>query len=227
MLASAPPEHYRQAEKILLADDAIDSLLVIFIPPIASNADEVASAIVDGRARRPQAGPRDLHERQGSAARPRADPVLSLPRVGGHRARRGPRPTGNGSASPPARSRSSPASTRPRARAVVERALERGGGWLAPARDRGVPVVLRDPRRPHAAGADGRRGGGRGARARIPRRAEGRRPDDPPQDRGRRRPSQPRRRGRRPRRLPRSEEASRRRPHGLPRPVDGARAASR
>ena len=108
-----------------------------------------------------------------------------------------------------------------RARAVVERTLERGGGWLPPARNRGVPVVLRDPRRPHAPGADGHRGGGRGARARIPRRAEGRRPDDPPQDRGRRRPSQPRRRGRRPRRLPRPEEAPRRRPHGLSRPVDG------
>ena len=49
MLASATPEHYRQAEQILLADDAIDSLLVIFIPPIAPNADEVAAAIVDGR----------------------------------------------------------------------------------------------------------------------------------------------------------------------------------
>ena len=50
MLASAPPEHYRQAEQLLLADERVDSLLVIFIPPIASNADEVARAIVEGAA---------------------------------------------------------------------------------------------------------------------------------------------------------------------------------
>ncbi len=50
MLASAPPEHYRRAEKILLADAAIDSLLVIFIPPIATNSEQVAEAIVEGAA---------------------------------------------------------------------------------------------------------------------------------------------------------------------------------
>ena len=48
MLASAEPEHYRRAEEILLQDDALDSLLVIFIPPIAANAERVARAIVEG-----------------------------------------------------------------------------------------------------------------------------------------------------------------------------------
>jgi acyl-CoA synthetase (NDP forming) len=48
MLAAAGPEDYRRAERILLEDPAFDSLLVIFIPPIAANADAVATAIVDG-----------------------------------------------------------------------------------------------------------------------------------------------------------------------------------
>jgi acyl-CoA synthetase (NDP forming) len=48
MLASAPPEHYEQATRLLLADDQIDSLLTIFIPPLVTDAREVAEAIVRG-----------------------------------------------------------------------------------------------------------------------------------------------------------------------------------
>jgi acetate---CoA ligase (ADP-forming) len=50
MLAAAEPEHYRRAEKILLEDEGLDAVLVIFIPPIASNSEAVATAIVDGAA---------------------------------------------------------------------------------------------------------------------------------------------------------------------------------
>ncbi|MEO8681710.1 MAG: CoA-binding protein, partial [Vicinamibacterales bacterium] len=45
MLASAPPEHYGRALDLLLDDDQVDSVLVIFIPPIVTDADQVASAI--------------------------------------------------------------------------------------------------------------------------------------------------------------------------------------
>jgi len=48
MLASAPPDHYVRTLKLVLADPNVDSLLAIFIPPIATDADAVASAIVDG-----------------------------------------------------------------------------------------------------------------------------------------------------------------------------------
>ena len=48
MLASAPPEHYRKALKILLDEEKLDSVLVIFIPPIATDPDAVAVAIVEG-----------------------------------------------------------------------------------------------------------------------------------------------------------------------------------
>src|SRR5262249_48684042 len=48
MTASATPEQYRRATKLLLADEHVDSLLVIFIPPLVTKPDEVARAIVDG-----------------------------------------------------------------------------------------------------------------------------------------------------------------------------------
>jgi len=48
MLASATPEQYRRATKLLLADANVDSLLVIFIPPLVTQPDEVADAIVKG-----------------------------------------------------------------------------------------------------------------------------------------------------------------------------------
>jgi acetate---CoA ligase (ADP-forming) len=50
MLASAPPEHYEQATRLLLADPAVDSLLVIFIPPLVTDAEAAAEAIVRGAA---------------------------------------------------------------------------------------------------------------------------------------------------------------------------------
>jgi acetate---CoA ligase (ADP-forming) len=48
MLASATPEQYRKSLALLLADDNVDSVIVIFIPPIATAADVIASAIVAG-----------------------------------------------------------------------------------------------------------------------------------------------------------------------------------
>lgn len=45
MLASAPPDHYGRALELLLKDDAVDSVLVIFIPPLVTDADKVAQAI--------------------------------------------------------------------------------------------------------------------------------------------------------------------------------------
>ena len=50
MLASAPPEHYEQATRLLLADPVVDSLMVIFIPPLVTDATAAAEAIVRGAA---------------------------------------------------------------------------------------------------------------------------------------------------------------------------------
>ena len=48
MLASAPPEHYEQATRLLLADPIVDSLMVIFIPPLVTDSQAAAEAIVRG-----------------------------------------------------------------------------------------------------------------------------------------------------------------------------------
>ena len=45
MLASAPPEHYRRALAAIIADDSVDSVIVIFIPPLVTEASAVAAAI--------------------------------------------------------------------------------------------------------------------------------------------------------------------------------------
>jgi acetyl coenzyme A synthetase (ADP forming)-like protein len=50
MLASAPPEHYEQATRLLLSDPTIDSLMVIFIPPLVTDSKDAAEAIVRGAA---------------------------------------------------------------------------------------------------------------------------------------------------------------------------------
>jgi acyl-CoA synthetase (NDP forming) len=46
MIASAPAEHYRQAIEIVGTDENIDSLIVIFTPPLVTRADDVADSIV-------------------------------------------------------------------------------------------------------------------------------------------------------------------------------------
>ena len=163
MLASAPPEHYRQAEKILLADDAIDSLLVIFIPPIAANADEVARAIVEGAAgsRKPvlstfmsARGAPTLLAPIPSYPFPESA-VIALARAAGY---------GEWRRRPPD-TVSAPAGIETAAgRAIVERALERGGGWLSPTETEallaafGIPMATaRVARTPAAAAAAARR----------------------------------------------------------------------
>jgi acetyl coenzyme A synthetase (ADP forming)-like protein len=47
MLAQAPAGHYRRALAALLRDDAIDSVVVIFIPPLVTDAADVARAIAE------------------------------------------------------------------------------------------------------------------------------------------------------------------------------------
>jgi acyl-CoA synthetase (NDP forming) len=47
MIASAPADNYRQALEIVGNDDNVDSLIVIFTPPLVTRADDVAKAIVE------------------------------------------------------------------------------------------------------------------------------------------------------------------------------------
>jgi acetate---CoA ligase (ADP-forming) len=47
MIASAPAEHYRRAIEIAGIDENVDSLVVIFTPPLVTRADDVARSIVE------------------------------------------------------------------------------------------------------------------------------------------------------------------------------------
>ena len=131
MLASAPPEHYQQAMSLLLADEAVDSVLVIFIPPLVTKPDDVAQAIASGRSGHGEAGARQFHQRRGAPADLAPIPsylfpeaaVTALSRATEYGAwRRRPKgvipelPGMHGDA----------------ARTIVDTALTRGDGWLTP-----------------------------------------------------------------------------------------------
>jgi acetyl coenzyme A synthetase (ADP forming)-like protein len=47
MIASAPAEHYREAIEIVGSDENVDSLIVIFTPPLVTRAEDVAQRIVE------------------------------------------------------------------------------------------------------------------------------------------------------------------------------------
>ena len=130
MLASAPPEHYQRSLELLLQDDGVDSVMVIFIPPLVTDADRVAAAIASAAATRRDKPVSGVFMR--SAAAPAAlaavpcyafpEPAaIALSRVAEHgewrRTPLGSVPTFDDI-------------RRERARAIVNTALKRGAGWL-------------------------------------------------------------------------------------------------
>jgi acyl-CoA synthetase (NDP forming) len=130
MIASAPAEHYRRALSLLLADDCVDSLLVVYIPPLVSDPEAVAQAIAEAarastekplvaifmssRGAPPVLAGVPSHEFPESAA-------LALARVTAY---------GEWRRRPPGVVPVLSGIRRRDARRVVERALARGGGWL-------------------------------------------------------------------------------------------------
>ncbi len=50
MIASATPDQYEAVLRIVLAEDDIDSVIVIYTPPMVSSPDEIAAAIAAGAA---------------------------------------------------------------------------------------------------------------------------------------------------------------------------------
>jgi acetyl coenzyme A synthetase (ADP forming)-like protein len=132
MIASAGPEQYRRALRLLLVDGQVDSVLVIFIPPVLAQAEAVAQAIVDGAA---ESGEKPVVASfmgiRGTASSLGSIPAyvfpesaaVALAHAAAHGAwRRRPRGT-------PAHFADVHSG---HARQVVEIALGRGGGWLTP-----------------------------------------------------------------------------------------------
>ena len=132
MLASAPPEHYRRALAALIQDEHVDSILTIFIPPLVTNPDAVATAIAAeavGAGGKPVAG---IFMRSEGAP-PGLAPIpcfafpesaaIALSRVTAYGEWR-QKPVGAIPVLQDLRSHE--------ARALVDSVLQRGGGWLTP-----------------------------------------------------------------------------------------------
>lgn len=130
MLASASPAQYRQALGLLLGDPNVDSAIVIFIPPLITSADEVATAIAGAAAgsgkpvasvfMRSHAAPESLAAVPCYAFPEPAAIALSRVAAYGEWRRQ---PLGE---VPPF-----PDLQAGLARAVVDTAVRRGGGWLS------------------------------------------------------------------------------------------------
>ena len=129
MLASASPAHYGRALDLLLDDEQVDSVVVIFIPPIVTDADEVATAIATAasRARKTVAGvfmrslaPPETLEAVPCFAFPEPA-AIALARVAAYGEWRRQTP-----GSVPELRDLQPAL----ARRIIELVLKRGGGWL-------------------------------------------------------------------------------------------------
>jgi acetyl coenzyme A synthetase (ADP forming)-like protein len=129
MLASAPAEHYGRALATILEDDQVDSVIVIFIPPLVTDPGEVARAIAES-ARDVDGKPVLGVFMRAEGAPPALSPIpcyafpesaaLALARVTSYGRWRA-RPA----EAPPVLDRID----RVGIRAVVDRVLRRGGGW--------------------------------------------------------------------------------------------------
>ncbi len=131
MLASAPPEHYRKALGILLEEENLDSVLVIFIPPIATDAEAVATAIVEGvkGARKPVLA--TFMSAKGTPPVLSAIPCYPFPESAAIALARAAA-YGEWRREPPGKVPALSGLDVERARGVVARALAGGGGWLGP-----------------------------------------------------------------------------------------------
>jgi acetyl coenzyme A synthetase (ADP forming)-like protein len=156
MLASAPAAHYEAVLNLVLADANVDSVLVIFIPPLVTDADDVAAAIARAAGRstgKPVAG--IFMRSEDAPAALSAIPCFAFPepaaiamsRVASY---------GEWRRQPVGVVPSLPDVQPALARLIMERAIERGGGWLTPVEAGALlaAVGIGGPRSNMAASAD-------------------------------------------------------------------------
>jgi acetyl coenzyme A synthetase (ADP forming)-like protein len=132
MIASASPEHFLKATRALLADEHVDSLIVIFIPPLITDPEAVAAAIVEG-AKDANGKPvlANFMSAKGAPAILRNIPSYEFPESAA---------SALAKVTTYGEWRRKPSGTVPTfndiragdAKAIVDRALARGGGWLSP-----------------------------------------------------------------------------------------------
>jgi acetyl coenzyme A synthetase (ADP forming)-like protein len=131
MIASATPEHYRQALEAVAADPSVDSIIAIFIPPLVTEPDAVAAAIRGAASRISKPIIATFLGTQG--VRPQLAPVPSFafPESAAtalsHVAR-----YGEWLRRPVLAPEPMPEEIRARMRTVVEEVLAKGDGWVSP-----------------------------------------------------------------------------------------------
>jgi acetate---CoA ligase (ADP-forming) len=128
MIASATPEQYRRALGLLLKDPNVDSVIVIFIPPLVTAAEDVAAAIRTSVAGNTKPVLATFLGMQGAAPLAPVPAYLfpesaavALSRVTHY---------GEWLRKPDVQPACGVGFDREAARAIVSRALEAGGGWL-------------------------------------------------------------------------------------------------
>ena len=159
MIASASADDYRRAIEVLVECGACDAILVIFVPPLATRAPDVAAALSQAAASAPEVAiaavfmtsegaPAELHA--GSVDVPAFEFPEDAARAVALAARHGrwrARPRGTVPALPGYRQEP--------AAAIISRALADGGGWLTPARVADLLGCYRIPLVPTRVVADG------------------------------------------------------------------------
>jgi acetyl coenzyme A synthetase (ADP forming)-like protein len=129
VLATASADDYRRAIPLLLADPQVDSLIVIFTPPLVTHADDVARAIVETTRRAHKPVLATFLTAKGAPASLSPVPCYTFPESAARALARAAR-YARWRATPPGACRLF-ADIRPsEARAIVARALSAGGGWL-------------------------------------------------------------------------------------------------
>jgi acetyltransferase len=141
MIASASASHYERATRLLLADENVDSVLVIFIPPLVTKPDEVARAIAKGAAGTAKPVLANFISTRGAPADLAPIPSYLFPEAA---------VTALARASAYGEWRRRPKGSIPKlsgirkdiGREIVERALARGDGWLKSDEAQGLLVAM-------------------------------------------------------------------------------------
>ena len=126
------PSSYERALATLLDDEAMDSVLVIFIPPLVTKGEDVAAAIKRVTTSRP-AKPVLAIFMSAQSAGPMLDPIpcFSFPEAAAVALARAST-YGDWRRQPEAAPATFDDVDRDGARAIVDRVLQSGGGWLTP-----------------------------------------------------------------------------------------------
>ena len=132
MIASATADQYEHALETMLADDQIDSVLVIFIPPLVTKGEDVAAAVTRVAGKRPDKPVLAIFMSAQSAGR-LLDPIpcFSFPEAAAVALAR-TTVYGEWQRRPGGALAVFDDIDADYARAIVDKALDSGGGWLTP-----------------------------------------------------------------------------------------------